>query len=234
MKKITFVSLMSFLFLSLCSLFEYLFRMIPFEKAWIPLVIGIGYLILSGIIAILVKKNIIGNIFCFILNSAALGFCIRAWYMFRNYDNPLWVMVLVSIACVVYLLIFYFSLYIPFFEKHINIYIWVFLIVTLVVYLIVMFESNTTYVSTFGYFVIIEIAFILAMCNHQYTLKYLFRDVVVSTYSVLIVAIIIALIMFAGDGLDGLDGFDIGPDGLGGGIQSPRRQKVLTSGSKIH
>lgn len=226
MKKITFISLISFLFLSLCSVFECLYRCIPFEEAWVPLVIGFGYLIISGVLAVYVKRNVIGNIICFIINSAALGFCIRAWYMFRDFDNPLWVMLLVSLACVVYLLIFYFSLYIPFIEKHLNVYIWVFLVLTLVLYLIVMIESTTTYVSTFGYFVIVEIAFILAMCNQQNSLKHLFRDVVISTYSVLIVAIIIALIML---GADSLDGLDVGVDGVfDGGIKSPRKQKVET------
>ena len=74
----------------------------------------------------------------------------------------------------------------------------------------------------------VGLAFILAMCNHQLTAKHLFRDIVLSTYSVLIVAIIIALIMLGADSLDGLDGIggDIGPEG--GGIKSPRKQRVST------
>ncbi len=231
MKKITFVSLMSLLFLSLCSVVEYLSRGVTFESEWVPLAIGVGYLILSGILSSLVKKNVLGNIICFLLNSVALGLCIRAWYIFREFDNPLWVMLLVSACCVVYLLLFYFSLYIPFLEKHINVYIWIFLVLTLIVYLVVMFLSETTYVSTFGYFVIIEIGFILAMCHHQHTAKHLFRDIVLSTYSVLIVAIIIALIMLGADSLDGLD-FDLGGSGGEVGFQSPRKQKVLTMNIK--
>ena len=44
----------------------------------------------------------------------------------------------------------------------------------------------------------------------------------------MIVAIIIALIMLGADSLDGLDGIggDIGPEG--GGIKSPRKQRVST------
>ena len=106
MKKITFISLISFLFLSLCSLFEILFREIPFENAWTPLLIGVGLLIVSGIISVRVKKNVIGNVLCFLLNSIALGLCIRCWYIFRNFNNEWWVMLLVSLACVIYLLIF--------------------------------------------------------------------------------------------------------------------------------
>ena len=226
MKKITFISLISFLFLSLCSLFENLFRFIPFENAWTPLLIGVGILFLSGSISACIKKNVVGNCICFLINSIALGLCIRAWYVFRNFDNEWWVMLLVSLACVLYLLIFYFSLYIPFLEKHINVYIWIFLLLSLAAYITVVCFSETTYVSTFGYYMIIEIAFIFAMCLYQETSKDLFRDVVISTYSVLIVAIIIALIMLGADSLDGIDGF---AGDLGSGITSPRQQKILHS-----
>jgi hypothetical protein len=144
--------------------------------------------------------------------------------MYRNYDNELWVMLLISLVCVIYLLIFYLLLYIPWIEKHINKYIWVFLISTLVVYLVVMFLSETTYISTFGYYVIIEISFILAMCHNQNTLKHLFRDIVLSTYSIFIVAVIIALIMLDGDALDG---FDLsGVDDPMSKIDSPKKRKV--------
>ena len=229
MKKVLFISLISFLFLTLCSIFEQIFRFIIFEFDWIPLFIGVLLLISSGVIACFVKKKLIANIFCFILNSISLGLCIRSWYMYRNFENELWVMLLISVACVIYLLVFYFLLYIPAIEKIFNIYIWSFLILTLVVYLIVISTSQTTYVSTFGYYVIIEIAFIFAMCKTQYTTQRLFRDVVLSTYSVFVVAIIIALIMLGADSLDGVDpSLDIGFEGLA----SPKKQKVLNGNIK--
>ena len=90
MKKITFVSLMSLLFLSLCSVFEVLLRNVYFVSPWIPLSIGFILLILSGILVSNVKKNIVGNSVCFFINSFALGLCIRAWYMYREFENPLW------------------------------------------------------------------------------------------------------------------------------------------------
>lgn len=224
MKKITFVSLISFIFLSLCSIFELIFRNIPFENAWIPLIIGVLLLIVSGVIAKIVERKVLGNSFCFLLNSIALGLCIRSWYIYRNFDNELWVMLLISLACVIYLMIFYLLLYIPAIEKIFNVYLWVFLISTLVSYLIVMSLSETTYISTFGYFVIIEIAFIFAMCKTQNTTQRLFRDIVLSTYSVFFVAILIALIMLGADSLDGIDpSLDMGFDGLA----SPKKQKLL-------
>ena len=224
MKKITFVSLISFIFLSLCSIFELIFRNIPFENAWIPLIIGVLLLIVSGVIAKIVERKVLGNSLCFLLNAVALGLCIRSWYIYRNFNNELWVMLLISFACVIYLMIFYLLLYIPAIEKIFNIYLWVFLISTLVSYLIVMSLSETTFISTFGYFVIIEIAFIFAMCKTQNTTQRLFRDIVLSTYSVFFVAILIALIMLGADSLDGIDpSLDMGFDGLA----SPKKQKLL-------
>ena len=128
---------------------------------WI-IFIGFALLIFSGIIILFSKRDILFNIICYIINSIALGFCLRSWYMFREFDNDLWITLLVSLSCVVYLLIFYFLLYIPFFNKHFMFYIWTFFILTLIAYIIVVATSKTTFVSTFGYFVIVEISFIFS------------------------------------------------------------------------
>ena len=208
MKKISFVSLMSLLFLSCCSLVAYFLRFASFKSAIVPLAIGFGIMVASGVFALCCKKTP-ANVICYVANSVALGFCIRSWYIFRGFDNAWWVILLVSLACVVYLLVFYALLYIPVIEKHFNLYFWLFFILTLVGYILVVANSVTTFVSTFGYYVIIEIAFIFAMCKGQKNIKEVFRDIVTSTFTVLVVAIIIALIMLECD-LDGIDGADFG------------------------
>ena len=223
MKKISFVSLLSLLFLSLCSFVGYFLRFINFDSFWVPLIFGGFMMIISGIVKIIAKKNMVANIICFFVNAIALGLCLRSWYIFREFDNELWVMLLVSIASVIYLLIFYLLLYIPFFNKHFNVYIWVFLILSFIGYLLVMILTKTTFVSTFGYYMIIEIAFIFAMCRKQETFKQVFLDITVSTYSVIIVAIIMALLM---SGADGLDGFDFGGGGEGSNFTSPKNKKI--------
>ena len=221
MKKISFVSFLSLLFLSCCSMLEVLFRRVPFANAWIPLIIGGVLLLASGVVAIVIRRKLWANILCYAINAIALGLCIRSWYIFRNFDNGLWIMLLVSLSCVVYLFVFYLLLYIPFIERHFNVYIWVFLGVTFVGYLIVMFTSKTTFVSTFGYYAIVETAFMFAMCKKQDSTAQLFRDVVVSTYSVLIVAVIIALLMLE---CDSLDAFDVGGSTMD--ISSPKNKRV--------
>ena len=106
-----------------------------------------------------------------------------------------------------------------FFDKHFKFYIWTFLILTLISYILVFIFSETTFISTFGYFVIIEIAFIFAMCKKEDDFADLFRNITISSFSVFIVAIIMLLIMLECDGLD----FDFGGDLFD--IASPKEKK---------
>ncbi len=220
MKKITIVSILSIIFLIGCSIIEYILRNHYFERHSTPLIIGIGLLIISGIIALFSKKDIVFNIICYIINSIALGFCLRSWYMFRGFNNDLWITLLVSLSCVIYLLVFYFLLFIPFFNKYFKVYIWLFFALTLIIYVIVVATSKTTFVSTFGYFVIVEISFIFAMCRTHENFEDIFYNITLSSYSVLIVAIIMLLIMLE---CDSIDGFDFGGDVPS--ITSPKENK---------
>lgn len=221
MKKISIVSILSFIFLIICSFIEFLLRNYSFEKAITPLLFGLLILAISGIVSLFVKKDLFFNIIIFLLNAISLGFCLRSWYIFRNFDNQFWITALISLSCVIYLLIFYFLLYIPFFDKHFKAYIWIFVILTFIAYLIVIIFSKTTFVSTFGYFVIVEISFIFAMCRSSKSFIDLFRNITLSSFCVLIVAIIMLLIMLE---CDGIDGFDFGGDIME--FQSPKKKRV--------
>ena len=198
MKKSFIVSTVSFLFLLICSSVAYLLRYIPLKNPWWALAIGLITLAVSGIAAAFAHRIVGLNITCFLISAAALGFCIRAWYLFRGFDNPLWIMALVSFAAVIYLWIFYFLSKIPIFEKYPKIFVCIFLLLSLVGYLAVMLTTKTTYVSTFGYYMIIEIAFIFAMCSDISDIPDLIRKLTLSTYSVFAVAVFIAVIMLLG------------------------------------
>lgn len=210
-----------------CSIVAYCLRFTDFNNKVYLLVTGVGILAFSGILFAITHKIFVFRIICFIFNAVALGFCIRCWYVFRGFDNPLWLMLLVSLACLVYLLVFYALLFIPIIEKHFKIYIWVMLAITVIIYFILISVVETTFLSTFGYYLIIEFAFIFAMCADADAISELLFNITVSTYSVFIVAIIIAICMFAGDG------FDLSIDGVGGDgsldISSPKDKKVDTN-----
>jgi hypothetical protein len=145
----------------------------------------------------------------------------RAWYIYREIDINVITTILVSFACLGYLLIFYFLLYIPIFDKHYNTYIIIFLIFSVIAYLIIMFTTKTKFMSTLGFYGIIEISFIFAMSTQANHFNHLFGNITVSSYSALIVAIIVLLAVLEVDSLDGLD--------IGGGdinISSPKDNKV--------
>ena len=214
MKKVETVSLSSFLFLLVASLVAYVLRFTKVDTPWTFIGIGLGLLVISGVFAFFAKKSIPKNIICFAASAISLGFLIRAWYIFRSFDNPLWMMLLVSLACVAYLWVFYALSHISLLNTHFKTYVILFLFLTLVGYIVLVATTKTTFVSTFGFYLIIEVAFIFAMCKSASDKATLIRSITLSTYSVFAVAvIIIVLILLNGDADFDLD-FDIGSDFL--------------------
>jgi hypothetical protein len=208
MKKITIVSLASFLFLFLCSAVAILTRGV-FESAVVALITGVVILAISGILAFAVKENVGVNIACFLISSVAMGVLMRAWYINRGFNNSLSLMLTVSLVTVLYLWVFFAISRIPFIRNSgaaYAVYCAIFVILSVVGYLVVMTKTETTYVSTFGYYMIIELAFIFAMSLEVHTPEELIRNLTLSTYSVLIVAIIAGVvILVAAAGGDGCD-----------------------------
>lgn len=225
MKKISLVSIISIIFLSISSVVAYFLRYTSMDE-WTYLVFGVFVLIISGVLAFVFKKSNFVNCLCLGISSIALGFLIRAWYIFRNFDNSFLTMILVSLACAVYLWVYYLLLYIPYFDKHCSVFTIIFIVLSLIAYIIVVATTETTFVSTFGYYMIVEIAFIVGLCMKSYTYSQLIRNMVLCSYSIFIVAIIIAFLMLAGDGADFDFDFDIGADANNNGLSSPKDKKV--------
>lgn len=221
MKKIVIVSLLALAFLIVTSTVAYLLRFTEFN-ATVLLIAGAVVLVVSAFVAFTVKENIVGNGLCYIVNAIALGCCIRAWYLFRGFDNPLWVMYLVSLASVVELWLFYLLAKIPLFNRHGRLYFWLYLLVSLVAYILVVIFTKTTFVSTFGYYMIVEAAFIFAFCSDDEGFSDLFRSMTIASFSVLIVAVIVAFMMITeGDGFD----LDFGGEfvDIGGGKEKKKK-----------
>ena len=106
MKKISIVSSASFGFLIIASVVAILTRSI-FTEAESALFAGIAILVITGAVTLIVKERGAVNIICFTVNSAAMGCLIRAWYIFREFDNDFITMVFVSFATVLYLWVFF-------------------------------------------------------------------------------------------------------------------------------
>ena len=206
MKKITIVSLASFLFLLLCSIVACATKHMLVNQVT-TLILGLVILALSGVIVIFAKEIVWLNSLCFLISSVAMGVLIRAWYINRGFDNSLITMALVSLSAVLYLWVFFALSGIPLFRRSRKAYIIftvTFAALSGIGYLIVMLNTKTTYVSTFGYYMILELAFIFAMSLEVESKRQLLRNLTLSTYSVFAVAIGVAvavvLALACGDG----------------------------------
>lgn len=222
MKKITLVSIASFIFLAICSFVGWVFRFASLRDATAYVVIGLGVCLISGILMIILRrKSFIIYPILYLVNAFALGLCIRGWYIFRGYDNPIWMMLLISLASSLYLLVFYAFLSIPVFNQHYTAFTILFMLISIIIYVLLIVFTKTTYLSTYGWYMIIEIGFIFALSIDNQNNKELFQYVAMSTYSVIVVAILMLIIMAGGDGID------LSFDGLGSGsLSSPRKKKI--------
>ena len=106
MSKIKSALVFSFAFFTLASVVAYLLGFLSFSSPWIPLGIGVVLMIFAGAYEFISGYSLIMNIVCSVVNSVALGFCVRAWYTFREFDNGIVTMLLLALSCVVYMLLF--------------------------------------------------------------------------------------------------------------------------------
>ncbi len=224
-KKAGLVSAVSFAFLLVCSVVAYSLRFAPLSSAAVTLVIGLGILALGGALVLFAKKRIALNIPVFFLSAVALGFCIRSWYLFRGFDNSLTVMLAVCLCATAYLWVFYLFSKIPLFRDNPAAFVSLYLIISLAAYILTVIFTRTTYVSTFGYYMLIEITFIFAMYSEADNAGSVIHNLALSTFSVFgaaaFIAAIIALAVLGGDCdfdgecceccecIDGCDGLDL-------------------------
>ncbi|MDD4212399.1 MAG: hypothetical protein PHY42_03250 [Bacilli bacterium] len=202
MKKTLFIFIASLGFLLISSICAYFLKFVTFEDACDPLMIGCIIFLVNIVFATLAKKYYQLNFLSFAINAIGLGFCIRAWYIFRNFDNSLLIMLAVSVIASLYLWVYHLYSKLPYFNYYPTFWTIIFVILTLVLYIISVVNTGTTFLSTVGYYLIIEVAFLFATGVKAKTYKKLFRNVLLSSFSVIVVAILIALMMLSGDGLD--------------------------------
>ena len=195
MKKTALVSISSLVFLLMASAVAVLSKWL-FGNAVTALIIGVSILAVSAALALLVRESREVNIVCFIISSVAMGILMRAWYINRGFDNGFGVMAIVSLAAVLYLGLFFALSRLAFVRNSKKAYVAlavIYLIISAAIYTVVVFTTETTYVSTFGYYMIIELAFIFAYSNETATTDELIRNLTLSTYSVFGAAIAIAV-----------------------------------------
>ena len=78
MKKIATISIISLIFLTICSFVGWIFRFVPLADPVAFVVIGVVICLISGILLyILRKKGLIVYLIFYLINAFALGLCIR-------------------------------------------------------------------------------------------------------------------------------------------------------------
>lgn len=233
MKKASKVMLFSIVILVISSLIAYILKYAEITNKWEPFCVGVGVLLFSGILALIAKKWYFLNYVCFAFSGVGLGLLIRAWYVFRGFENNLFIMIAVSLVASLYVVIYRVLAYIKFLHKHPVLFTFLYLFLTLVGYILLVIYTKTTFVSTFGYYMIIEVAFLFALTRKSYDNKTLFRNIVLSTYSIFVVALIMLIIFIGGDGLDGFDidigGIDIDFD-FGDGTRKNKSNDIIEKG----
>ena len=163
--------------------------------------VGAGLLLISGVLAFFSGEKIVLNVICSAISAVAMGFLIRAWYIFRDLENNLGIMIIVSIAAVLYVWVFFLASRVPIFRNSRKAYIILllsYIAITGGAYIAVVFTTKTTFVSTFGYYMLIELAFIFAMSLDAKNPAELIRHITISTYSIFVVAIIAAVLVLIG------------------------------------
>lgn len=208
MKKTLYTTVLSAVFLSLASVVAYILRFFPQLTLTVCLVVGIALAVANAIFA-LIKQQVVANLLQLLFNSVSLGFVLRAWYIFRQIDNALWLMLCVSLACVAYLWVYLALLQISPFKRNAGLFTLVFVVLSVVVYVLLVIYTKTTFVSTLGLFSIVEIAFFFCMFSASDGIKEFLQKAVVSSFSIIIVAIVVvSIVCESADGLEVLECFD--------------------------
>lgn len=214
LKKLGFITVMALAFLLVASVVAFVSGFLPGQEQEyyiLYLIAGVAVIVLSGIVALIVKKNAAVNAVCFFVNGVALGICIRAWYLYRRIDNDIFTLILVCIACIAYIWLFVALCQIPVLARHIRAFFWVWLILSALGYFAAVTFTKTTFVSTFGIYMLVLCSFAYAVVRPAENKRELLRTLTVSTYTVFVLIVIIAVLSAAS-----ADGFNLNfPSGSG-------------------
>ena len=108
MKKLFITIGASLLFLFGTSVTCLILKTVDFARAWQPLVIGCILIVVSLIILVIYKKThfSVDLYFIYLVNMISMGFLVNSWHIFREYDLEFYVLMLISLACVLYLILY--------------------------------------------------------------------------------------------------------------------------------
>ncbi len=218
--------LFSFLFLTVTSVTAFVLRYVHIFDVWAMFGLASGILAIGIVLHIVLKKKNALKLIPFFVNAVSMGAYLRSWYIFRGFDNPLWMTVLIAAAASSILLLFVAFLLIAKINNHYGIYTLIFILTALAVYILLIIFTQNTWVSTLGYYGIIVVAFIIGLSIQPNSETFPYSTLVWSSYSIVVCAIIIAIIVLGGDGFDGFDGGDAFVGGWDSPVKNKKKHKI--------
>ena len=225
MKRCLQTLAVSLVFLIVASVVGYMGRFIPLDFWWI-FGIATAILVVSVILSLALRKNPTYKLISVFINAVSMGFYLRSWYINRGFDNALWLMLCVSLLAAAYMFVFILPLYIDAINRHYGWYLLLFTVLSIVGYVCLVVLTKTTWVSTLGYYGLLQLGFIMTMSMDGSNRLKLYNSWKVASYTVAVCAVIILIIVLGGDAAgDFLDGFSGGGGGKSSGISSPRQPK---------
>lgn len=203
MNKTIKTILLSIAFLATTSVVEHAASFLPWSF-WLNFGIASGLLLVGIVLLCVFRKKVVVKYIVVAVNAFAMGLFLRCWYIDRGFSNSLWLMLLVSLAAVVYLLLF---LAVRFLLKNKTFAIVLYIVVSLIVYVLLVCLTKTTWVSTLGFFGLIQMGFAVGLCMSDECSE--LTICLCSTYSVIICAAIVLFVALGADCADIFDGLDI-------------------------
>lgn len=203
----------SFLFLTVTSLVGYTAYFFNITDFWIMFGIASGVLVVGILIGIIKHKS--AKIVSFFVNAVSMGFYLQSWYINRGFENSVWLMLGVATLAVAYMMVFALPLLIPAVNRHYGIYLIIFILLSLGGYVALLVFTKTTWVSTLGYFGLLQLSFILGSSFDCTDFDDEIRALWLSSYSIVVCAAIILAIVAGGDSCDA------SCDCCGGDVTSP-------------
>ncbi len=207
MKKVSLISLIAFVFLAVTSVVSIVAKPF-FTDCIIAIAVALGMLLVSGILAFIAKKRKVINIICFFINCVAFGIALRGWYIYLGMECGIAEMLLICLGVALFFFIFGSITRIPFVRNSKALVIVVFVLHLIfdgfAIYLALLTMSNI-YLSTIAYFLIASWGFLFPLALESDDVDSMIRNLTLSTYSVFVAVVIMALIILTfttGEALD--------------------------------
>ncbi len=214
MKRKFTMMFISALFLTATSVVARVLSFVPLGF-WANFGIGSGLLVVGLLLLVFCGKHNAVKCVVTVINALSMGCYLRSWYINRGFDNSLWLMLFVVALATIYYLVAILPMAIPAVEAKKGLYLTLFVIASVVLFVLLVIFTKTTWVSTLGYFGLIQLGFVICLALDEK--QKIYNAMVASTYTVAICAVIILIVVLSASSDGGgsiLDGLDI-PSGDG-------------------